>query len=175
MGYNISKPELDPYMCDMGTDDGTSSRQKRDEPLDIDHEFFQLTKLQSEPSESLRKASHASRKMPMSTVKMLSGREANSSGNGRFSSADCSHLLGRYLPVNGPWLVDQMETRAYVSQFSSDGSLFVAGFQACSLSILWDVRKFGHLSIFHYLSVFGELYYPYSFIFAFNVQKGKPH
>lgn len=128
MGYNMSKPVLDPYMCDMGTDDGSSSRQRRDEPLNIDHEFFQLTKLRSEPSESTCKASHPGRKTPMSTVKMLSGREANRSGKGRFSLADCSHLLGRYLPVNGPWPVDRMETRANVSQFSSDGSLFVAGF-----------------------------------------------
>lgn len=146
MGYNMSKPELDPYMCDMGTDDGASSRKRRDEPLNIDHEFFQLTKLRSEPSESTRKASHAGRKTPMSTVKMLSGREANCSGKGRFSSADCSHLLGRYLPVNGPWPVDRMETRAYVSQFSSDGSLFVAGFQGSHIRIYnvddgWKVQK----------------------------------
>jgi len=134
MGYNMSKPELDPCTHDIGTGDGSSSRQMFDESLDIDHEFFHLTKLRSEPSERTRKASCVGRKMPMSTVKMLSGREANCSGKGRFSSADCSHLLGRFLPVNGPWPVDRMDTRAYVSQFSADGSLFVAGFQVCSLS-----------------------------------------
>ncbi|XP_050899281.1 LEC14B protein-like [Lathyrus oleraceus] len=52
----------------------------------------------------------------------------------------------RYLPVNGPWLIDQMPSRAYVSQFSADGSLFVAGFQGNIIKIYnvdkgWKVQK----------------------------------
>ncbi|XP_020275129.1 LEC14B protein-like isoform X3 [Asparagus officinalis] len=146
MGYNMSKPGLDSCISDTDSDDGASSRQMCDEPLHKDHEFFQLTKLRSEPSESARKAGHTGRKMPISTVKMLSGRETNYSGKGRFSSADRSHLLGRYLPVNGPWPVDRMDTRAYVSQFSSDGSLFIAGFQGSHIRIYnvddgWKVQK----------------------------------
>ncbi|KAJ6329210.1 hypothetical protein OIU77_010812 [Salix suchowensis] len=55
-------------------------------------------------------------------------------------------MLSRYLPVKGPWLVDQMSTRAYVSQFSADGSLFVAGFQGSYIRIYnvedgWKVQK----------------------------------
>lgn len=42
-------------------------------------------------------------------------------------------MISRYLPVNGPWLVDQMTSWAYVSQFSADGFLFVAGFQVVLL------------------------------------------
>ena len=65
-----------PYMCDMGTDDGsgTSSRRVCNESLNIDHEVFHLTKLRSEPSERTRKANHRGRKMPTLMVKMLSGR-----------------------------------------------------------------------------------------------------
>ncbi|XP_050237419.1 LEC14B protein isoform X4 [Mercurialis annua] len=86
------------------------------------------------------------RKLPVSTVKMLAGREGNYSGRGRFSAADRCHMLGRYLPVNGPWLIDQMTSRAYVSQFSADGSLFVAGFQGSHIRIYnvekgWKVQK----------------------------------
>lgn len=146
MGYNMSKPEPDPYMSDDGTDDENSPRQTRAEPLNTDHDFFHLTKLRTEPSVSTRNACHVGRKNSLSSVKMLSGREANYSGKGRFSAADCSHLLGRYLPVNGPWAVDRMETRAYVSQFSCDGSLFVAGFQGSHIRIYnvddgWKVQK----------------------------------
>lgn len=69
--------------------------------------------------------------MPIPTTTMLLAREANYSGQGRFSSADCSHVLGRYLPVNSPSQIDRMNSEAYVSQFSVDGSLLVAGFQVC--------------------------------------------
>ncbi|XP_050942849.1 LEC14B homolog isoform X4 [Cucumis melo] len=82
----------------------------------------------------------------MSTSASGEGRECNYSGKGRFSAGDCCHVLSRYLPVNGPWLVDQMTSRAYVSQFSSDGSLFVAGFQGSHIRIYnvdsgWKVQK----------------------------------
>lgn len=130
MGYGMSKQELDPDLCDnQQTSGGAHVRQRHDKDFDIDNEIFYLIRLRSEPSESTRKSTHARRKMPISTVRMLSGREGNCSGRGRFSLSDCSYVLGRYLPVNGPCLVDRMDTRAYVSQFSADGSLFVAGFQ----------------------------------------------
>jgi hypothetical protein len=44
-------------------------------------------------------------------------------------------VLSRYLPTKGPWIVDRMGSRAYVSQFSDDGSLFVAGFQVIATVI----------------------------------------
>ncbi|KAJ6803547.1 LEC14B protein-like isoform X1 [Iris pallida] len=146
MGYNMSKPELDPSMCTRSTDDGASSRQKHQRSFDIDHDIFHLTRLRSEPSESTLTGMYVGRKAPISTVKMLAGREVNCSGRGRFSSADSTHVLGRYLPVKGPWPVDQMDTRAYVSQFSSDGSLFIAGFQGSHIRIYdvdngWKVQK----------------------------------
>lgn len=120
---------------------GESSRlDLEEETFTVDHEFSHLTKLRSEPCEKTQKGILNGRKMPIPTVKMLSGREVNCSGRGRFSSADCSHVLGRYLPVNGPWYVDEMDSRAYVSQFSADGSLLVAGFQGSDIRI-YNVDK----------------------------------
>lgn len=147
MGYGVSKLQVDPSIHDNGqTSDGAHVRQRRDEDFDLDNEIFYLTRLRSEPSESTRKSTHTRRKLPISTVRMLSGREANCSGRGKFSLADCSYVLGRYLPVNGPWPIDRMDTRAYVSQFSADGSLFVTGFQGSHIRIYdvdngWKVRK----------------------------------
>lgn len=118
-----------------------SSRQDSDEEtFIIDQEISHLTKLRSEPSEKTQKGIQNGRKMPIPTIKMLLGREANCSGRGRFSLADCSHVLGQRLPVNGPWYVDKMDSRAYVSQFSADGSLLVAGFQGSRIKI-YNVDK----------------------------------
>ncbi|KAF9623305.1 hypothetical protein IFM89_000794 [Coptis chinensis] len=77
---------------------------------------------------------------------MLAGREFNYSGKGRFSFADCRHVVSRYLPVYGPWEIDRFNTRAYVSQFSADGSLLVAGSQGSHIKIYnvekdWKVQK----------------------------------
>ena len=144
MGYSMSRLELESDLCDgaNGNADGDAdtnagaevgSSQRLGRPLsDLEHELAHVTKLKTGPNEGLSKVGPGRRELPVSTVKMLARREANFSGRGRFSSADCCHVLSRYLPVDGPWLVDQMNSRAYVSQFSADGSLFVAGFQVKS-------------------------------------------
>lgn len=95
----------------------------------LDHDISQLTKIRSNPHERMRHLLPGKAKEPLSPVEMLAAREGNYTGRGRFSSSDACHLLSRYLPTNGPSLVDQMRSCAYVSQFSTDGSLFVAGFQ----------------------------------------------
>ncbi|ONK78572.1 uncharacterized protein A4U43_C02F20230 [Asparagus officinalis] len=105
------------------------------EGFTIDDEISHLTKLRSEPCEKMRRGMPNGRKLPISTAKMIAGREANLSGRGKFSSADCSHVLGRYLPVNDLWCFDGMDSKAYVSQFSADGSVLVAGFQASRIKI----------------------------------------
>lgn len=105
---------------DQRVDEGTSC---------LDHEIAHLTKIRSDPHGRMQQLLLGKRKAPFSPVNMLAAREGNYSGRGRFSSADCCHLLSRYLPTNGPSVVDQMRSCAYVSQFSADGSLFVAGFQ----------------------------------------------
>ncbi|KAL1312255.1 hypothetical protein HN51_038887 [Arachis hypogaea] len=148
MGYAMSRLEIDSDVSDDGSaifEDCTSQPTKK--PLNyLDNEISQLTKLKSTPHQLLGQVGPGRPELPVSPVKLLAGRESNYSGRGRFSSADCCHLLSRYLPVNGPSLIDQMASRAYVSQFSADGSLFVAGFQGSHIRIYnvdegWKVKK----------------------------------
>ncbi|KAG0482387.1 hypothetical protein HPP92_010471 [Vanilla planifolia] len=122
--------------------EGKNNVKVLDESFTIDDEICQITKLRSEPTENIRKATYRTQKLPIPISKMLSRREAM----GKFSLADCSHVLGQYLPVNGPWCIDSMDSRAYVSQFSGDGSILVAGFQGSDIRIYdvdngWKVRK----------------------------------
>lgn len=107
----------------------SASGMARERTNCLDHEIAQLTKLRSSPHELLGRVHPGRMRLPASTVRMLVGREGNYSGRGKFSSADGCHVLSRYLPTKGPWIVDRMKSRAYVSQFSADGSLFIAGFQ----------------------------------------------
>eukprot|EP00262_Sarcandra_glabra_P004753 TRINITY_DN16005_c0_g1_i1.p1 TRINITY_DN16005_c0_g1~~TRINITY_DN16005_c0_g1_i1.p1 ORF type:complete len:482 (+),score=53.82 TRINITY_DN16005_c0_g1_i1:428-1873(+) len=148
MGYAMSRLELDSSICDVGksTDVPCASQKHHGVFSSLDHEISQSTNFRSEPSAMLYKIKPGRQNMPISTVKMLLGREANYSGKGRFSSADRCHVVSRYLPVNGPCLVDRMSSRAYVSQFSADGSLFVAGFQGSHIRVYnvdngWKIQK----------------------------------
>uniref|UniRef100_A0A0A9DHZ3 LEC14B n=1 Tax=Arundo donax TaxID=35708 RepID=A0A0A9DHZ3_ARUDO len=125
---------------------GGSSQQEQvgpahaNEVFAIDEEVSHLTRLKSEPSQRTRASLCAGQKRPISTFKLLSGRESNRSGMGRFSSADCSYALRKHLPVKGPWCVDDMDSEAYVSQFSSDGSLLFGGFRGSHIRI-YDAEK----------------------------------
>ncbi|KAJ6880093.1 LEC14B protein isoform X1 [Populus alba x Populus x berolinensis] len=148
MGYAMSRLEAESELCDGGNTipEPGSSKRASNSLFKLDHEIAQVTKLKSSPHKQLAELVPGMHKSSVSTVKMLVGREANYSARGRFSAADRCHMLSRYLPVNGPWLVDQMSTRAYVSQFSADGSLFVAGFQGSYIRIYnvekgWKVQK----------------------------------
>ncbi|GLU08299.1 hypothetical protein SLE2022_252190 [Rubroshorea leprosula] len=145
----MSRVQKDIIGCRDGSDiRGSSSHGQgvNENSCGLDHEIAQLTKLRSGPNELFRRVVPGGMKLPVSTLKMLVGREANYSGRGRFSSSDGCHVLSRYLPVNGPSLVDCVESRAYVSQFSADGSLFVGGFQENLVRIYnvdkgWKVQK----------------------------------
>ncbi|KAM1805514.1 hypothetical protein ACFX12_031260 [Malus domestica] len=150
MGYSLSRLALESDHFDPGNAavHGVGNGQTPNKPLhNLEHEVAQLTKLRSAPNERLTQIGPRRRDLPVSTVRMLAGREGNYSGRGgRFSSADRCHVLSRYLPVNGPWPVGQMSSRAYVSQFSADGSLFIAGFQDSHIKIYnvdreWKVQK----------------------------------
>lgn len=136
MGYALSRLEIEElYDNNRVTNEASNSRRCR-RPIDLDHEIVQLTNMRLAPHERLVKVAPGERYLPVSVLKMLAGRECNYSGRGgKFTAADQCHMLSRYLPVNGPWLVDQMPSRAYVSQFSADGSLFCAGFQVLSDSV----------------------------------------
>ncbi|KAL3505809.1 hypothetical protein ACH5RR_031191 [Cinchona calisaya] len=127
--------------------EGSSRNERLNEDSDFNHEIVQLTKSMSAPHNRLSQdVPGKGRRLPVSPVKMLVGREGNYSGRGRFSSGDCCHVLSRYLPIYGPSVVDRMASGAYVSQFSKDGSLFVAGFQDSHIRIYnvdsgWRVQK----------------------------------
>ncbi|XP_057427355.1 LEC14B homolog [Lotus japonicus] len=148
MGYSMSRLDVESSGCEDGNaiHEVSSSCQATKPLRNLDNEIAQITKLKSTPHQLLINVGPGRAELPVSPVKMLAGRESNYSGRGRFSSADRCHLLSRYLPVNGPWLIDQMASRAYVSQFSADGSLFVAGFQGSHIKIYnvdkgWKVQK----------------------------------
>lgn len=120
---------------------GSLSQGGNGRPDYLDHEIAQLTKLRSQPHEFLSRTAPGKLRLPVSTVKMLVGREVNYSGRGRFSAADSCHVLSRYLPVNGPWKVDGMNSRVYTSQFSNDGSFFVAASQVLILQLVISIRS----------------------------------
>ncbi|KAK4748900.1 hypothetical protein SAY87_015486 [Trapa incisa] len=113
----------------------------------LEGEIAHLTKLRSGPHEHLSRAIKRQKlKLPLSPVTMLAARESNLSGRGRFSTSDNCHIVSRFLPTYGPMKVDNFRSRAYVSQFSVDGSLFVAGFQRSQIRIYnvekdWKVQK----------------------------------
>ncbi|CAL1397071.1 unnamed protein product [Linum trigynum] len=132
-----------------GKSDGTGGNEGETSDQ-FHHEIVQLTKLRSGPHELFSretpKVGGRPRASSVSTFKMLAGREANCNGRGRFSAADGCHVLSRYLPVSTPVEVDNTRSRAYVSQFSADGSLFVAAFQGSHIRIYnvekgWQVHK----------------------------------
>ncbi|EYU43868.1 hypothetical protein ABFS82_07G022200 [Erythranthe guttata] len=112
-----------------------------------DEEFTKLTKMQSAPDERLTRVLPGRKgKLPVSPLKMLVGRECNYNGRGRFSLSDSCHILSRYLPVHSPSVIDKMNSCVYVSQFSADGSLFIAGFQETGIRIYnvdlgWKIHK----------------------------------
>jgi WD repeat-containing protein 23 len=106
------------------------------EPFTIEEEVSHLTRIASEPCARAR--SGARRKRGISAFEMLSSRESGRSGSGAsgggFCSADRAYAAGKHLPAEGPWCVEDMDSEAYVSQFSSDGSLLVAGFRVGDLA-----------------------------------------
>lgn len=121
-----------------GTTSSSLSQQRDKDPVkrktekdqvELYKDFVQLTKLRSAPNKRFSWTTTNRLRLPVSTFKLLAGREANYTGRARFSAADESHVLGRYLPLNGPWSVYQLNNPIYISQFSADGSLFVAGSQ----------------------------------------------
>ena len=60
---------------------------------------------------------------------LVSAREAGPAGGAGFSAADRAYLGRQHIPTKGPWGVDDVDSEAYVSQFSADGSLLIAGFR----------------------------------------------
>lgn len=117
-----------------------------EDPNKLHYELEHITKLRSAPNGMLSRMNGKSQNGYVSTLSMLAGREANISGRGKFSVADCCHVASRYLPSCGPDIMDTMDSRAYIGQFSADGSLFVTGFQDHRIRIYnvengWTIQK----------------------------------
>ncbi len=108
-----------------------SSGSERSESLQapLDHDLAHATALRNAASEDSARLGKVKPFELVNTHTMLTGREFNVSKNGRFSRAECCHVAARYLPTDGPSVVEQLNSRAYIGQFSRDGTLFVAGFQ----------------------------------------------
>jgi DDB1- and CUL4-associated factor 11 len=119
---------------------GESSR-KEDRELEqftISGDAAHLTGARSQPCHRTRAAVHASRRKPLSTFELLSARESGRTGGAGFSSADRAYVGRKHVPAKGPWRVDDMDSEAYVSQFSADGSLLIAGFRVGVLFCCFD-------------------------------------
>lgn len=95
----------------------------------LNHVLAQSTLMQHCSSERSARLGRVKRGAMVNAATMLFGREFNVSGNGRFSRAECCHMAARYLPTDGPTVVDHLNSRAYIGQFSANGTSFVAGFQ----------------------------------------------
>ncbi|KAL6608186.1 hypothetical protein ACP70R_041249 [Stipagrostis hirtigluma subsp. patula] len=127
---------------------GESSRRacREPEPFTIDRQVAFLTGARSEPCYKTRGAAHAGRTRPFSTFRLLSARESGRAGGGGFASADRAYVGSKLIPTRGPWEVDDVDSEAYVSQFSGDGSLLIAGFRGSRIRVYdtekgWKVRK----------------------------------
>ncbi|CAM6097591.1 unnamed protein product [Calypogeia fissa] len=106
----------------------------------------QLIKHRSSACEDSTKFGRVKPGKDVNAYAMLAGREINVSGNGKFSRAERCHVSSKYLPTDGPTIVEQLHSRAYTGQFSADGSLFVAGFQDQRIRIYnvdknWALQK----------------------------------
>ncbi|KAK3137524.1 hypothetical protein QOZ80_5BG0453440 [Eleusine coracana subsp. coracana] len=116
------------------------------EQFTISGEVSHLTRARSQPCHRTRGAVHIGRRKPLSTFELLSARESGRTGGAGFSLADRAYVGRKHIPAKGPWGVDDMDSEAYVSQFSVDGSLLVAGFRGSRIRIYdaekgWKVRK----------------------------------
>ena len=112
-------------MCGSSSDGGGGA--SGDPPAPLNHVIAHSTAVRCVPSEG--SARLGKRKGMVNVMTMLKGREFNASGNGKFSRAECCHVGARFLPTDGPSVVERLNSRAYIGQFSRDGTLFVAGFQ----------------------------------------------
>ena len=101
-----------------------AERDREVERFTLCGKMSHLTRATSEPCRRARGAASALRKRPFSAFELVSAREAGRAGGAGFSVADrAAH------PTKGPWGVDDVDSEAYVSQFSADGSLLIAGFR----------------------------------------------
>ncbi|KAJ1261576.1 hypothetical protein BS78_09G040800 [Paspalum vaginatum] len=117
-----------------------AARDRELERFALAPEVSQLTRAASEPCFRARGAASASRKKPFSAFELVSARESGRAGGAGFSAADRAYVGRQHVPTRGPWSVDDVDSEAYVSQFSADGSLLVAGFRGSRIRV-YDAEK----------------------------------
>ncbi|WVZ96231.1 hypothetical protein U9M48_041896 [Paspalum notatum var. saurae] len=123
-----------------------AARDRELERFALAPEVSQLTRAASEHCFRARGAASATRRKPFSAFELVSARESGRAGGAGFSAADRAYVGRRHVPTRGPWSVDDVDSEAYVSQFSADGSLLVAGFRGSRIRVYdaekgWKVHK----------------------------------
>jgi len=115
-------------------------------PTPLEHPLSHELALHTAASQPVAGRRPGAAQVPGSRVnafEMLTRRELNSSRLGHFSRAECCHVAQRYLPsTKGSSMIDQMNSRAYIGQFSRDGDFFVGAFQNKSIRVYETNRDF---------------------------------
>lgn len=66
----------------------------------------------------------------MNTAAMLKRRESHMGCKSGFSQAQCCHLASfHYLPTRATRIIDRMQSRVYIGNFSAEGNVFVGELQ----------------------------------------------
>ncbi|KAJ7559677.1 hypothetical protein O6H91_04G096100 [Diphasiastrum complanatum] len=141
--------ELDHGDCDRRQSSHrkiSKKKEKSESVAPLEHALAHLTSLGVAPSAGSTKFGRVKGGQTVNTLHMLAGREINVSNTGKFSEAERRHVATRFLPEDGPSVIDRINSRAYIGQFSGDGTLFIAGFQDRRIRIYdvdkgWSIRK----------------------------------
>jgi hypothetical protein len=142
--FSVEEDEYDVSLGPLSVSSGSEGSEVL--PVPLDHDLTHATALRNAASAGSARLANVKPCELVNTQTMLAGREFNVSKNGKFSRAECCHVASRYLPTDGPLVVEQLNSRAYIGQFSKDGTLFVAGFQDRRIRIYnvdrgWTVQK----------------------------------
>lgn len=120
--------------------------------LSTDHrpgQFIQrkFSGCKSNPEKKAKEGIYHTKSKTGNAYQMLQAREFGLCRGGGFSQSQMSHVVrGHILPKRPVQLVDEMNSRGYNGQFSSDGSLFVAAYQDRRIRVYdvernWQLRK----------------------------------
>ncbi|DBB09677.1 TPA: hypothetical protein ACH3X3_001323 [Trebouxia sp. C0006] len=93
-------------------------------------------------SDEAKYSSSTGRPHVMNAADMLKRRESHMGCKGGFSQAQCCHMASfHYLPSRATRVIDRMQSRVYIGNFSAEGNVFVAGFQHERRVRLYDVNN----------------------------------
>ncbi|XP_024522032.1 LEC14B protein [Selaginella moellendorffii] len=134
------------WFLDESNDDEEETEAQARSQGPLQNVLSQEINMATSASDETLKRARAKNGRTVNTVSMLAGREINSSKNGKFSRAEACHVSSRILPDKGPEILERKSSRLYISQFSNDGSLFIAGFQDRTIVVYdadnnWTIHK----------------------------------